>query len=125
MDHRLTRCQQGAAGVVEPDARFGDVHRDSGDAGVANGLELIAPRFAEAVECVVAKDLAFDAMVGATPTRANEQHEFAVGYRAQEALDQSRAEESGRASDGDALAAERLRYHGRQIYRGGRVSTTW
>ena len=68
---------------------------------------------AQPVERVVLEDLAFGASCGAGSLAvADEQHELAVGDRAQQPLDERGADESGRAGDGDPFPRERFGDHG-------------
>ena len=47
----------------------------------------------------------------ATPGRAHQKHQLAFGRAAQQSLDQSGAEEAGRAGDGDSLARQGFSDH--------------
>ncbi len=63
---------------------------------------------AQAIEAVVAEDLAGDTVAGAAAPGAHDEHQLAVGHRAQEPLDERGAEEAGRARDRDAFAGKAL-----------------
>ena len=68
---------------------------------------------AQAVERVVADDLALDALGRRRPPAGpHEQDELAVGHGPQQPLDQRGADEAGRPGDGDARAGECLGDHG-------------
>ena len=70
----------------------------------------------EPVEGVVLEQLALDTLRRGRPlAAADQQHEVAVGDAAQQALDQRRADEPGRAGDGDPFAGERLGDHELQV----------
>ena len=89
---------EAVAGDVAGDR--GDPTRDAGevDVGVLAGG-------AQSVEGVVLEDLAVGAAGGARALAvADQQHQLAVGDRAQEPLDQRRADETGGAGDGDPFA---------------------
>ena len=115
VDHGVAAGEDRAVGVVQSQPVTGDVAGDRGDPGGHGGEvdALLAALGAESVERVVLEDLALG-----SPCRtgslavSHEQHQLAVGDRAQQALDERGADESGRAGDGDPFPRERFGDHG-------------
>ena len=89
------------------DTSAGDGEHPPGDQLVPCG----AGFGAQAVEAVVAEDLAAHPVLGPPPARAHEQDHLAVRHAAQQPLHQRGPEEPGGAGDGDALAGQRLGDH--------------
>jgi hypothetical protein len=114
VEHDVARRQHRPVGLVEAEAVGADV---AGDHLQAPGHELVeglgpADLGPEAVEGVVADDLALDALGRRRPPAGpHEQDDLAAGDRAQQALDDGGAEESGGARDGDPLADQGLGDH--------------
>jgi hypothetical protein len=108
--------------VVEAEAVGAHVAGDGGDPAVHRGLEVVAPDLPEAVEGIVAEDLAVGPAGGVrAPPGADQEDELAARGRAQEAFDQRGAEEAGAPGDGDALAVEvRGDAHGRCVLPSGK-----
>ena len=77
--------------------RGADVAGDGDDPFGGHGVERLAATgfVTEAVEAVVLQDLAAHALVGAAASGPHEQDQGAVGYRAQQPLDDGGAEEAG------------------------------
>ena len=103
-----------AAGVVEAEAVGADVAGDHLDPAGHHLLERAsaAEVVAQTVEAVVPEDLPVGPLLhGALASGPDEQHELAVGHRAQQPLDERGAEEAGGAGDGDALAGEVVADH--------------
>ena len=114
VDHDVAGGDGVAAGVVEAEAVGADVAGDHVD---PSGHHLLERRpatevLAHAVEAVVPEDLPVGALLdGALASGPDEQHELAVGDRAQQPLDERGAQEAGGAGDGDALAGEVVANH--------------
>ena len=95
-----------------------DRHATSDD-----GVELVAPFVAQAIERVVLQDLATHAFgSGSAATVANEQNQFALGYRAQQAFDESGPHEPGRAGDAESTAGQGVSDHEAVV---AQFSTKW
>ena len=108
MDDGVAAGEDGAAAVVEPESVDAHVAGESADPpgchvlvglGCARPCQLVS----EPVEGVVAQHVAPHALGRAAPPRADHQHQFAVGHATQQAFGESRPQEPGGASDGDAL----------------------
>jgi TetR/AcrR family transcriptional regulator len=118
VDHHVAAGERGTTGVVEAEAVAADVTADRGDPPVhQRGEAVLAQLVAEAIEGVVAEDLALGPLLdGGLAARPDQQDELAVRDAAHEPLDQGRPEEAGAAGDGDALAGELLGDHGTVVY---------
>jgi hypothetical protein len=119
VDDDVAGGEQRPAFGVEAEAVGGDVARDGGDPGGDLCGEVVGLA-SETVEGVVLQDLAGNALLRAAPARPHQQHQLAVGYLAQEPLDQRGAEEAGGAGDADALAGQLLADHAGWARRRGR-----
>ena len=113
MDEHGARRQRGPPVVVEREPIRADVPGDRGDAlGHHGGEAVLAELLAQAVEGVVAEDLALGALLDRRPTAGpDEEHELAAGDAPEEPLDQRGAEEPRATRDRDARAVEPLRDH--------------
>ena len=82
------------------------------DAAGADFVEVAAPCAAQPLEGVVAEDLPLDTAVHVgTAAWPHQQHQLAVGDRAQQPFDESSAQESSCTGDGDALSGQRVGDH--------------
>ena len=110
--HDVRGGEQAPVLFVEPQAVDGNVTADDAHPALHLGVEVPAQLLTEAVEAVVAEDLAPGSLGGrCTPPGPNQQHNLAVRHRPKEALDQRRAEKACGARYRHALARKRLRYH--------------
>ena len=97
-------------GIVQVEAVTADVTGDRGDATVGHLGEGLArlrrtELLAEPVERVVLQDLLLSSLGGGSAFAvADEQDKFAVGDGAQHALNECRANKTGRAGDGNTFA---------------------
>ena len=109
-------------GVVKAEAVLTDVAFHCEHSTVAHLVEGLAvqtascdgvllERITESVEGVVLENVALHPVLGAAASWPHQQHEFAIGNRAQEAFDERSAEKAGRAGDGDPLAGQVLPDH--------------
>ena len=103
--------------AADPDSvstNVDDVTGDRGDAA-GDGREVDAKFGAlrtQSIERVVLEDFTVGPACGTRSlTVAHEQHELAVGHRSEQALDERRADEPGRAGDGDPFPGERFGDH--------------
>ena len=115
-------AEEGESGIVEAEAVLADVAFHCEHSTVAHLVEGLAvetagrdgvllERITEPVEGVVLENVALHPVLGAAASRPHQQHEFAIGNRAQEAFDERGAEKAGRAGDGDPLAGQVLPDH--------------
>ncbi len=115
MDHGVAAGEDCPVGVAQSQAIAGDVAGDRGDA-TGDGREvdaLFGALRTQSIERVVLEDLTVGPACGTRSlTVADEQDELAVGHRSQQALDERRADEPGRAGDGDPFPGERFGDHG-------------
>jgi len=114
VDDHGARRQDGAVRLVEAEAVGADVAGDHLDPPGHQFVDGLGPAGlgAEAVEGVVADDLALHPLGGGGPaTGPDQQDQLAAGYRAHEALHDGGAEEPGGAGDGDALAGQGVGDH--------------
>ena len=126
VDDDLARGERLAPRVVEPEPVGAHVTADHCDPARDLLVEAVTEDRSQRVERVVADDLALHALRrGRAPTRADEEHEGAVGHGAQEPLHDCGAEEPGGSGDGDAPAGEGLLDHRHQYLPIGRPSTNW
>ncbi len=111
-----------ATRVVEPESVGAHVTADHCDPARDLLVEAVTEDRSQRVERVVADDLALHALRrGRAATRADEEHEGAVGHGAQEPLHDCGAEEPGGSGDGDAPAGEGLLDHRHQYLPNGRA----
>ena len=104
--------EQGPALVVEAEPVDRHVARDHRDPPGHLGVEAVAQLGPQAAEGVVAEDLPLGpGGRGRPPPAPDEQDQLAVGHRAQQSLDQGRAQEPGGAGDADALPGQGLSDH--------------
>ena len=102
-----------AAGVVEAEPVSSDVAGDGREPPVDLVSKLRAELRPQAVEAVVAQDLASGALGRRLAlARADEHDDLAFGHAAQQSLDERGAEKAGRPGDGNPLPGEIVGYHG-------------
>ena len=109
MDEDVARRDRAPAVFVEAETVDRHVAGDGGHAARGHFVEGSAAELAaQPFECVVAQDLAGDPVSGAPAASTHDEHELAVGHRAQQSLDERGAEEARRTRDRDAFAGEAL-----------------
>lgn len=119
MDDHLARRQQITPFVAEAETVGAHVALDHLHPAGNQFVEgFAAAQFgAEAVEAVVLEDLPGGALGDvAHATSPDQQDQFTVGDRAQQALHQGGAQEARRAGDGDALPGEVVGDHEQVVY---------
>ena len=113
MDDDLATGEQRSVVVVQTEAVARQIARDGRYPTGDRAVEVLTVLRAETIERVVLEDLPLcPAGGGGAFAVADQQHEFAIGNRAEQPLDERGADEPGRAGDGDAFLRERLGDHG-------------
>ena len=120
MDDGVAGCEQLSTGCIESETIASDIAGHCGDAAGGHlGEPVLAELCAQSVEGVVLEDFAGEALLdGGASTGAHEQHELAVGDRAQESFEKVGAEEAGGAGHEQTLSGEGVSNHGGMF-------TTW
>ena len=105
MDDHVDLGQGGPVGVVEAEPVDRDVTAEGADPAGDRGVEAVAPLPPEAVEGVVAEDVAPDPLGRpGPPARPHQGQHLASGHATEESFDQGRPQEPGGTGDGDTAA---------------------
>ena len=118
--HNVGRREQTPVLRVETEPIDRDIAAHNIHPALDLGVEAIAELGTHPLEAVVAKDLAPGPLGRrGAPPGAHEQHQFAVGDRSEEPLDERRSEEARGTRYRHALAGKRLSYHASLLARRG------
>ena len=120
MNDDVAACENSATFVGESQTVAAHIASDCGDSPSSHFGEAVFTKLgAQPIERVVLQDFARNSLFnGGTSTRTNQQHDLAIGHRAQEPLKEIGAEETGGAGDEEPFAGQCLTNHERMF-------TTW
>jgi len=106
-------CENVSASIIKSEAVATDIASNCGDASGGHlGKAVFAEITAQPVEHVVFQNLSGDALFNSgTAARANQQHDLAIGHRAQQTLKKVGPKETGGAGDEQPLAGQCVTNH--------------
>ena len=120
MNDGVATGKSGAACVIKAETVATDVACNRRDASGSHCCEFVLAEFGtQSVEGVVLQDFASHSLFnGGASARTNQQHDLAIGHRAQKSLEKIGAQETGGAGDEQPFAGECFTNHKRMF-------TTW
>ena len=112
MDHDVTRPEQGAPSLVEPEPVLSHVSGDGVETAGDDTVKAFALLNAESVEAVVAQDFSPCALNGPLVLAGPDDHDYlAFGHAAKQPLDERCSEEARRPGHGDSPGGELVADH--------------
>jgi hypothetical protein len=120
VDDGVATGKSGAACFIEAETIATDIAGNRRDASGSHRCEFVFAEFGtQSVEGVVLQDFASHSLFnGRAPAGTNQQHDLAIGHRAQKSLEKIGAQETGGAGDEQSFAGKCVTNH-------KRVFTTW
>jgi hypothetical protein len=120
VDDDVATCKNGAACFIKAKTIATNIACNRRDASGSHLCEFVFAQFgAKSIKGVVLQDFASHSLFnGGAPAGTNQQHDLAIGHRAQKSLKKIGAQETGGAGDEQPFAGECVTNHERMF-------TTW